>query len=237
METAGMAVVSSAVVLMAGAWLMSDRWVAAAERSGWVAARPRPFVGHVLTGWGWAAAILAVIGAGGALAVAVWAARMGRGFAGGWTEAAVPVVPAAAARSAAAAAAGVVALPVVIIAGLDAPVGLVLAALAGYVAAECAPSAVRALEVRALLLAALDPILGWPTPGGWGRLHRVTMHEGRVLRVEARCGPNWTPGGVAAAADLADREPTAGLAGIIWGYDARRRLLIGVVEDRREGRV
>lgn len=230
--TGGVIAAAGLGLLAVGGWVVSDSLMGRAVRLRYATQSPPPIVETTPTVWGWCALILAVIGALSVAASTTWVLVMWRGFATGWTERAVPVVPAWLARAAAAGVAALVALALAVAIGLPAVVGVGAAALAGYVAAEIALDAVQPCTIRALIMQMLDPLLGWPGPGGIRRLHRVKLRNGEPVQVEVRVGPGWSADSLTAVIDAADRSPAAPLDGLTWGYDARRRLLIGVQDDR-----
>lgn len=230
--TSGVIAAAAVGLLAVGGWAVSDSVTGRVVRLHYATQSPPPIVQTSPTLWGWCALILAAIGALCLAASTTWALVMWRGFATGWTERAVPVVPAWLARTAAAGVAALVVLALSVAIGLPAIVGVVVAALAGYVATELALDAVQPCTIRALIMQMLDPLLGWPGPGGIRRLHRVKLRHGEPVQVEIRVGPGWSADSLSAVIDTADRSPAAALGGLTWGYDARRRLLIGVQDDR-----
>lgn len=230
--TGGVIAAAGLGLLAVGGWAVSDSLMGRAARLHYATQTPPPIVETTPTLWGWCALILVAIGALCLAAAITWALVLWRGFATGWTERAVPVVPAWLARAVAAGVAALVALVLALAIGLPAVVGVGLAALSGYVATELALDAVQPCTIRALIMQMLDPLLGWPGPGGIRRLHRVKLRHGEPVQVEIRVGPGWSADSLTAVIDAADQSPAAPLSGLTWGYDARRRLLIGVQDDR-----
>lgn len=230
--TSGVIATAAFGLLAVGGWAVSDSLAGRAVHLHYATQSPPPIVQTSPTLWGWCALILAAFGLLCLAASTTWALVMWRGFATGWTERAVPVVPTGLARAVAAGVAAVVALALAVALGLPAVIGVGVAALAGYVAAELALDAVQPCTIRALIMQMLDPLLGWPGPGGIRRLHRVKLRHGEPVQVEVRVGPGWSADSLTAVIDAADRSPAAPLGGLTWGYDARRRLLIGVQDDR-----
>lgn len=229
--TGGLIAAAGLGLFAVGGWVVSDSLMGRAVRLGYAVQSPPPIVQTTPTVWGWSAMALTAAGAFGLTAAAAWSLLMWRGFSTGWTERAVPVVPPWAARLAAAGGAALGVLAVAVAVGLPAVLGVGAAALAGGVAAEFALDAVQPLTIRALIVQMLDPLLGWPGPGGARWLHRLKLRNGDPVRVEVRVGPGWSGGSLAAVIDAADRSPAVLLSVLTWGYDARRRLLVAVQDE------
>ncbi|MCZ0732497.1 hypothetical protein [Mycolicibacterium iranicum] len=225
--------IAAAACAVAGlaAWAAVDRLTDQAVKLGYAARSAPPIVATSPTLWGWLALALVAAGGIGLTAATCWAAVLWRGFATGWVERAVPVVPVWAARAAAASAAAALAVAGAVAVGAPAAGGIATAVLTGYAAAEYADELPRALTVRALIVQTVDPLLGWPGPGA-GRVHRVRLRAGVPTCIELRTGPGWSPDALMAVIDAADRSPAAVLAGLTWGFDARRRLVVAAAERK-----
>ena len=115
--TGGVIAAAGLGLLAVGGWVVSDSLMGRAVRLRYAAQSPPPIVETTLTVWGWCALIIAAIGALCLAASTTWVLVMWRGFATGWTERAVPVVPAWLARAAAAGVAAGLALAAVAVCG------------------------------------------------------------------------------------------------------------------------